>query len=80
VKFLLWCCGVMVILDGAQVAWAINRGWRWVWVALGIYWFFVGAGYAFASLAKLATAKWRMGAASNPRQRVTPAPSQSKEE
>lgn len=79
-KFLQWCIGAMVVCIGSQEAWTIARPMRWVWVVIAVYWFFVGLGLAAMSLAKLATGKWRMGAARPPLAGKAHAPTDSKEE
>jgi hypothetical protein len=79
-KFLCWCAGVTEILLGCMLAWSIAPAWRWVWLTLAVVWFFVGLGLAAMGLAKLATGKWRMGAARTPLAGVTRAPSDSKED
>lgn len=79
-KFLYWSVGVMQILTGFLLAWSIAPGWRWVWVSLAIYWFFVGCVLAGLAIAKLVTDKVRMGAARPQRAGTAHAPTDSKED
>jgi hypothetical protein len=79
-KFLHWCVGVMQILTGLMLAWSIAPAWRWVWLPLAVLWFFVGLGLAAVSLARLATGKWRVGAARGLQAGVSHAPTDKRED
>jgi hypothetical protein len=70
----------MQILTGFMIAWSVAPAWRWVWIAAAIYWFFAGVGLAAMGLVKLASGKWRMGAASSPLAGKRHAPTDVKED
>ena len=62
-KVLYWSVGVMQILTGFLLAWSVAPAWRWVWITLAVYWFFVGVVLSLASLAKLVAGKVGAGGA-----------------
>ena len=59
---------------------AVAPAWRWVWVPIGVVWFFVGCVLGLTGLAKLVSEKWKMGAARPPRAGVAHAPTDNKED
>ena len=79
-KFLHWCVGAMQILTGFMLAWSIAPGWRWVWIAIAVFWFFAGAVIGTVTLAKLVAGKVGAGGLARlGRPQVTP-PAPKKEE
>jgi len=80
VKFLNWCVGVMQILTGVMLAWSLAPAWRWVWIPIGVVWFFVGCALGLTGLAKLVSEKWKMGAARPTRAGAAHAPTDNKED
>jgi len=79
-KFLYWCVGAMQILTGFMLAWSIAPGWRWVWITLAVYWFFVGGVTAAVAVAKLVAGKVGAGALRGLRPGSPAAPAPHKEE
>jgi hypothetical protein len=61
-KFLEWIVGVMQILTGLMLAGSIAPAWRWLWITLAVFWFFVGATLGIIALGKLVAGKVGAGA------------------
>ena len=78
-KFLLWCCGVMVILEGAEMAWALAPGWKWVWIAAAVYWFLAGVVAGASVLVKTVTGRMNAGVGPSFTRRQPPTPAPHKE-
>lgn len=56
-KFLVWVGLVSIALDGLEQSLFMHDGWRWVWVALLIFFILCGCVLALVGLAKLAAGK-----------------------
>lgn len=41
-RLLVWLCGVLVELDGLELALYARDGWRWVWAVLLVLWLLYG--------------------------------------
>ena len=79
-KFLNWCVGAMQILTGFMLAWSVAPAWRWVWIAIAVFWFFAGAVIGTVTLAKLVAGKVGAGAWNKKAPGAQLAPAPKKEE
>lgn len=60
-RFLIWCACITVCLEGLELSLFAHDGWRWVWIALLIFYGFAGVVGLCLQLAKLVTGKLGAG-------------------
>lgn len=56
-KFIVWCACVSIALDGLEQSLFMRDGWRWVWIALLIFWLLCGCVLSLVGLARVVAGK-----------------------
>lgn len=60
-RFLIWCACVTISLDGLELSLFARDGWRWVWIAVLIFYGLAGILGVGIALAKLVSGKLGAG-------------------